>query len=155
MSRSPERRPSRAPRQSACAHCGQPVPAGAARMALVPDSSMVDSGDLGRHGQRVVIACSDDHLSALIDRARLAWVDEEWWFGLLWEASARPEMRDAPLARVGARARLSARQVDAALDWNTRRTQPRSFLPGGQFLLPRQRDRATGECAAKQGEEQR
>ncbi|MGW4527314.1 hypothetical protein [Amycolatopsis sp. NPDC004378] len=144
MPHSPQLRLACTPQKSVCVHCGQKIPVGALRMAVVPDSSMVDFGDPSRHGQRVVSACSDEHLSALIDRAREAWVAEEWWFGLLWAASSRPDMRDAPLSRVGERARLSARQVDAAVAWNAHRTESRGYLPGGQFLVPRRRGPATG-----------
>ena len=70
-----------------CAHCGLHSPPGNAQGALVPDATMIDPQGPGRDGRRYVTACGSEHLQLLIDRARLDWVEEQLWFGLLCRAS--------------------------------------------------------------------
>ncbi|MGW7533839.1 hypothetical protein [Amycolatopsis sp. NPDC054798] len=120
----------RVPRREACEHCGEQIPPGKLQTALVPDSSRVDSADFARHGQRLVYACGDEHMTLLVEHARENWVDGQWWFGLLCQAS-RSAAR-ASLPELAHRARLSDGQLDAALKWNAGEACPLRRLPGGQ-----------------------
>ena len=70
-----------------CAHSGLRSPPGEAQGVLLPDATIIDPQGHGRDGRRYVTACGSGHLQLLIDRARLDWVDEQLWFGLLCRAS--------------------------------------------------------------------
>ena len=70
----------------------------------------------------------------LIDRARRDWVAEQLWFGLLCRASTPAAMRGLPVSELAPRARLSPEHLRRAVDWNTRSSNPRVTLPGGQPL---------------------
>ncbi|WP_020658851.1 hypothetical protein [Amycolatopsis benzoatilytica] len=121
-------------RRRRCEHCGQPIPHGQLQAALVPDSSAVDFAEPARHGQRLVYACGDEHMTEIVREARTGWVDEQWWFELLSQASRHPSLQDAPLSRIARNARLTPQQLAAALAWNNGRPAPRTRLPGGQDL---------------------
>ncbi|WP_116206624.1 hypothetical protein [Amycolatopsis circi] len=120
----------RTPRRKSCERCGEQIPPGKLQTALVLDSSRVDPADFARYGQRLVHACGDDHMAQLVEQARRDWVDEQWWFGLLCQASRSAERES--LSELARRARLSAGQLDAALEWNARTADPLDCLPGGQ-----------------------
>jgi len=107
------------------------------QLALVPDSSAADFDDIGRHGQRLVTACSDEHMPAIVAEAHRVGRNDEWWFSLLRAASTRPPTRRATLGQVAERAGLSAEQFEAALAWNATRPRPSSALPGGQPIPAR------------------
>ncbi|MEU5265521.1 hypothetical protein [Amycolatopsis sp. NPDC021455] len=124
-------------RMNKCGHCGRPVPVRTVQLALVPNSSAADLDDIAGRGQRLVAACSDEHMAAIVAEAQRAWRDDEWWFSLLREASTRPAARRATLVQVAERAGLSATQLEAALAWNATRPRPRTALPGGQPIPPR------------------
>ncbi|MFD2467550.1 hypothetical protein [Amycolatopsis silviterrae] len=117
-------------RRKSCERCGEQIPPGKLQTALVPDSSRVDPLDFARHGQRLVYACGDEHMAQLVERARRDWVDAQWWFGLLCQASR--SAGQASLAELARRARLSDGQVEAALAWNAGEEHPLRRLPGGQ-----------------------
>lgn len=117
-------------RRRTCDRCGEQIPPGKLQTALVPDSSRVDPADSAGHGQRLVYACGDEHMALLVEKARRDWVDEQWWFGLLCQASRAA--RRASLPELARHARLSGRQLDAALKWNRDREHPLRCLPGGQ-----------------------
>lgn len=117
-------------RRKLCDRCGEQVPPGKLQTALVPDSSRVDPADFASHGQRLVYACGDEHMTELVEKARRDWVDEQWWFGLLCQASRAA--RQASLAELARQVQLSDRQLDAALEWNRDREHPLRCLPGGQ-----------------------
>ena len=117
-----------------CAHCGLHSPPGEAQGVLLPDATIIDPQGHGRDGRRYVTACGSEHLQLLIDRARLDWVDDEFWFGLLCRASSSRHMTGAPLSDLGRPARLSPEHLRRAVDWNARSVSPRVTLPGGQML---------------------
>ncbi|ATY16396.1 hypothetical protein CU254_16240 [Amycolatopsis sp. AA4] len=106
------------------------MPPGKLQTALVPDSSRADPADFAGHGQRLVYACGDEHMAQLVEQARRDWVDEQWWFGLLCQASRTA--RQASLPELARQARLSDGQLDAALKWNRDSEHPLRRLPGGQ-----------------------
>ncbi|WP_020658913.1 hypothetical protein [Amycolatopsis benzoatilytica] len=108
------------------------MPPGKLQTALVPDSSSVEFVDSARRGQRLVYACCDEHMSLLVQQARRDWVDEQWWFELLCQASLVPRMAHASLPEVARRARLSGGKLEAALKWNAGCEHPVQRLPGGQ-----------------------
>ncbi|MFB9924579.1 hypothetical protein ACFORO_40645 [Amycolatopsis halotolerans] len=117
-------------RRKTCDRCGEQIPPGKLQTALVPDSSRVDPADFAGHGQRLVYACGDEHMARLVEKARRDWVDEQWWFGLLCQASRSAGQASLPdLAR---HARLSDGQLNAALQWNAAADHPLGCLPGGQ-----------------------
>ena len=128
-----------------CAHCGLRGPPGDAQGALLPDATVIDPEDRGRDGRRYVTACGSEHLQILIDRARLDWVDDELWFGMLCRASSSRHMVGAPLSELGGSARLSPEHLSRALNWNARNASPRVTLPGGQILPTR---RASADSSA-------
>jgi len=103
-------------------------------MALIPDSSAMAPQDAIMDGQRLVTACGNEHVSALGADGRRAWVEEQRWFGRLCRASVEPRMRNATLSELGEQARMSERQVAAALDWNAHGEAARAVLAGGQPL---------------------
>lgn len=115
-----------------CEICSEPIPPEDLQTALVPDSSNVDLADSALRGRRLVHACGEDHMNLLVRQAQQDWVDEQWWFGLLCQASVTAPMTRASLSEVARRARLSGRQLAAALNWNAARPRPRARLPGGQ-----------------------
>ncbi|GAA1024630.1 MULTISPECIES: hypothetical protein [Amycolatopsis] len=117
-------------RRKTCERCGEQIPPGKLQTALVPDSSRVDPADFAGHGQRLVYACGDEHMDQLVEKARRDWVDEQWWFGLLCQASR--SARQASLPELARQARLSDRQLNAALQWNAAADRPLRSLPGGQ-----------------------
>lgn len=117
-------------RRKTCGHCGEQIPPGKLQTGLVSDSSRVDPADFAGHGQRLVYACGDEHMAQLAEKARRDWVDEQWWFGLLCQASQIS--RQASLPELARQARLSEGQLDAALEWNNDREDPLACLPGGQ-----------------------
>jgi len=117
-----------------CAHCGLPGAPGDAQGALLPDATIIDPQDPGRDGRHYVTACGSEHLQLLINRARLDWVDDELWFGMLCRASSSRHMTGAPLSDLGRPARLWPEHLRRAVDWNARRVSPRVTLPGGQIL---------------------
>ena len=125
-----------------CAHCGLHSPPGEAQGALLPDATIIDPQGHGRDGRRYVTACGSEHLQLLIDRARLDWVDEQLWFGLLCRASTSRQMIGAPLSELGWPARLSPEHLRRAVDWNAQSASPRVRLPGGQILPTRRADAA-------------
>lgn len=119
-------------RDPPCGYCGERPVSTSLQTALVRDSSVVDSVELALPGQRVVHACCDEHLAALVSKAKLEWVDEQWWFGLLCQASRYSSLSRASLRQISRRVRLSEAQLDAALRWNAARADPLARLPGGQ-----------------------
>ncbi|WP_409181001.1 hypothetical protein F9C11_31570 [Amycolatopsis sp. VS8301801F10] len=120
----------RARRRKSCELCGEQIPPGKLQTALVPDSSRADPADFAGHGQRLVYACGDEHMAQLVEKARRDWIDAQWWFGLLCQASRTA--RQASLPELARQARLSDRQLAAALEWNASREHPQRRLPGGQ-----------------------
>lgn len=126
----------RGQRQLVCGYCDMLVTAGTGQQALVPDSSAIYPDDPGLDGRRVVTACGREHLERLIERARTAWVDEQWWFGRLIRVSVRPSLRGAPIELLAADARLTPENLRAALAWNARKARPDTALPGGQRVPP-------------------
>lgn len=119
-------------RRLVCGYCDLPVTAGTGQQALVPDSSAIHSDDPGLDGRRVVNACGREHLERLIERARAAWVDEQWWFGRLIRVSVKPAMRGASVELLAVDARLTPENLRAALAWNARQARPDTAFPGGQ-----------------------
>ncbi|WP_409179646.1 hypothetical protein F9C11_24175 [Amycolatopsis sp. VS8301801F10] len=105
---------------------------GSLQTALVRDSSVIDVVEFALPGQRIVHACCDEHLAVLVRKAKLEWVDEQWWFGLLCQASRDSSLSRASLRQISRRVRLSTEQLDAALRWNAGRADPVAHLPGGQ-----------------------
>ncbi|RJQ82492.1 hypothetical protein [Amycolatopsis panacis] len=126
--------PAEARRGRRCEHCGRHITPGRIQVALVPDPSAVDFTEYAMHGRRLVYACCDEHLTAVVERAHAGWSEAQWWFELLSQASLHPSLQDATVERIAREARLAPEQLHAAMTWNSRRTPPHARLPGGQIL---------------------
>lgn len=122
-----------------CEHCGNPCRTEDFQGGLIADSSAIDPVDPTQDGRRYVVACCAGHMKSLIENARAKWAVEELWFGRLCRASRQHGMRDAGVAEIGLRARLSASNLQSAFAWNAAQEQPTRILPGGQIvpLLPK------------------
>lgn len=103
-----------------CDLCAALVPEDDAYLSVVADSSATARGDLA-HGERLLTACSWDHLQTLVVAyEQRVFDDEELWASLVFEACRRlgPE---ATLERILRATGLTPRQLDRAHVWQSRR----------------------------------
>jgi hypothetical protein len=101
-----------------CDLCGAVVADSTELYALVPDSSAVHAVDPKFDGKRMVVGCSREHLTELVEQyKRRPFVDEELWAGKIVRAMRKyPERRisEQDLARETG---LAPDQVERAVDW--------------------------------------
>ncbi|WP_042383098.1 hypothetical protein [Streptacidiphilus melanogenes] len=102
-----------------CDQCGRLLDSEDVRIALVADSSAVHADSDRLDGQRLVLACSDEHLVRLQDvYARRPFVEPELWAGKIERALRRNRcwLSGRRLRRATG---LSADQIRQALAWRT------------------------------------
>ncbi|MGW2254284.1 hypothetical protein ACWCXH_29440 [Kitasatospora sp. NPDC001660] len=106
-----------------CDLCGRAVAHGDLLSALVPDSSALHATDPELDGERVLTACTVDHLAALTEQYRhRPFVPEEQWAGKVCRALA--DYDDAvPLSMVAALSGLSVRQAARGVEWHNARAR--------------------------------
>ncbi|MEU1285060.1 hypothetical protein [Kitasatospora sp. NPDC005856] len=115
-----------------CDHCGRAVASAELLGALVPDSSALHSTEPELDGRRVVLACSVDHLAALIaDYRRRPFVAEEQWAAKVCRTLAGYE-GPVPLSVVARLSGLSEEQAVDGVEWHNARAREWRRRYGGQ-----------------------
>ncbi|WP_316527426.1 hypothetical protein [Kitasatospora brasiliensis] len=106
-----------------CDHCGRAVAGADLIGALVPDSSALHPTDPGLDGKRAVLACSAEHLSALVEGYhRRPFVPEEQWAGKVCRALADYD-EPMPLSLVAQLSGLSEGQAVEGVEWHNARAR--------------------------------
>ncbi|MFJ8622224.1 hypothetical protein ACIRD3_05195 [Kitasatospora sp. NPDC093550] len=106
-----------------CDHCGRAVADADLLGALVPDSSALHPTDPDLDGKRVLLACSVDHLAALIEEYRhRRFVPEEQWAGKVCRALADCD-EPVPISVVARLSGLSEHQAVQGVEWHNARAR--------------------------------
>ncbi|MDY0812214.1 hypothetical protein [Kitasatospora purpeofusca] len=106
-----------------CDHCGRVVLIEDLLGALVPDSSVVHESDPRLDGERVVTACSAEHLAVLVEVYRdRPFVPEEQWAAKVCRVLAERD-DPVPLSEVAALSGLSEQQAQQGVDWHNARAR--------------------------------
>ena len=104
-----------------CDLCGVAISNGAAAYSLVPDSSVLHARDPNLDGQRVLVACSPDHLGELQERYRQRpFVNEELWAGKIGRATQDHPFGISEKELVEATG-LNLLQIERAVAWQRER----------------------------------
>lgn len=101
-----------------CDLCGAVIEDGSEVYATVRDSSAIHAHDARYDGERLVVACSQDHLGELMRQYReRPFVDAELWAGKIARAMlAHPQGMSAEV--IAAETGLGPGQIDLAVLWN-------------------------------------
>ncbi|MEU9048562.1 MULTISPECIES: hypothetical protein [unclassified Kitasatospora] len=114
-----------------CDHCGLAVASADLLGALVPDSSALHPTDPDLDGKRILMACSVDHLAALIEDYRhRPFVQEEQWAGKVCRAIADSD-EPVPISVVARLSGLSEHQAVQGVEWHNARAREWQKRYGG------------------------
>ncbi|MFB6437084.1 hypothetical protein ACFCVY_09905 [Streptomyces sp. NPDC056411] len=104
-----------------CDLCGGFIPSDLQIFSLVPDSSVIHPDDPGQDGQRLLAACSPEHLAELQQQYRQRpYVNEELWSGKIARAlRAHPEGLDEE--QLVHATGLNFIQIEHTLSWESER----------------------------------
>lgn len=106
-----------------CDQCGRAVDQDDLLSALVPDSSVVDATDPELDGERVLLACSPEHLSALIEEyRRRPFVPEEQWAAKVCRTLLGHD-EPVPLDLIAEQSGLSVPEAEAGVEWHNERAR--------------------------------
>ncbi|MFJ9850381.1 hypothetical protein [Streptomyces sp. NPDC101150] len=113
-----------------CDLCGEPIPPQSQLFSLVPDSSVTHPSDPGQDGQRLLAACSSEHLAELQQQYRQRpYVNEELWAGKIARAlRAHPEGLDED--QLAQATGLNFVQIEHTLSWESECFLRRQTPPG-------------------------
>ncbi|MFE2157995.1 hypothetical protein ACFW9M_09280 [Streptomyces lydicus] len=128
-----------------CDLCGGPIPPSLQIFSLVPDSSVIHPEDPDQDGQRLLAACSPEHLSDLQQRyRRRPYANEELWSGKIARAlRAHPEgLDDEHLVQATG---LNFIQIEHALSWESERFLRSETLPDADETPPGADERPADE----------
>lgn len=108
------------PSPDRCDLCGMALPAESQVFSLVPDSSALHPYDPEQDGERVLAACSSEHLGELQQQYRQRpYAKEELWTGKIARAlRIEPDLNEEELAEVTG---LNFIQIERALAWESER----------------------------------
>jgi hypothetical protein len=105
----------------ACDLCGVPIRGGTEIFAVVADSSCIYPAEADFDGNRLVVACTTDHLAEIVAKYRQRpFVQEELWAGKIAREQVSPG--DQP-ERIAAATGLTVAQVLRATAWHDSRDQ--------------------------------
>ncbi|UQA96296.1 hypothetical protein [Streptomyces halobius] len=104
-----------------CDLCGAPLSPTSQMFSLVPDSSVIHPDDPDQDGQRLLAACTPEHLGELRERHRQRpYVKEELWAGKIDRAlRAHPEGLDEE--QLAEATGLNFIQIEHTLSWESER----------------------------------
>ncbi|WP_411130355.1 hypothetical protein [Streptomyces sp. x-19] len=104
-----------------CDLCGRTIPPSMRIFSLAPDSSVIHPDDPHQDGQRLLVACSAEHLGELQQQYRQRpYLKEELWAGKITRAlRAHPEgLDEAGLVQATG---LNIIQIEHTLSWESER----------------------------------